>query len=57
VSLFWWLAGWALGLSFPARVEDDALPHKLDNAKFVLQMLWLVAVFGFGYGVWQWIVN
>jgi putative inorganic carbon (HCO3(-)) transporter len=57
VSVFWWLVGWTLGSSFAVRVEDDAPPLKLENVKFVLQMLWLVAVFGFGYGAWQWVVN
>ena len=58
-TIFWWLAGWALAAAClpaePAPQSAAAPICKVEDARFLSQIFFLIAAFGSGYALWQWL--
>jgi hypothetical protein len=55
-SVFWWVIGWMLGVCFPKGSEGAHL-LRLEDARFLLQVILFVGGFGTRYGLWLWFVT
>lgn len=57
--IFWWLAGWVVATAFlPSETTPQtkvAPVGKVEDARFLSQIFFLITTFGFGYALWQWL--